>query len=181
MTVAELMRNNFDAIFIELNPVKREAMMREAYTEDCVWIHPGGRLVGIAAINEAASEIRKRIPEYRYTVVGDIQTMHTVGICRWGSGLLGQPFRYTGTDVVEERDGLVAIFYTFIDSGTPQSGRAVLIWQPDLTHPCRRETLLVSSNSQLMRHRQCARSSRPVRRGFTLRSLSVEMVLTSHF
>ena len=36
MTVAELMRNNFDAIFIELNPVKREAMMREAYTEDCV-------------------------------------------------------------------------------------------------------------------------------------------------
>jgi hypothetical protein len=119
MTVAELMRNNFDAIFIELNPVKREAMMREAYTEDCVWIHPGGRLVGIAAINEAASEIRKRIPEYRYTVVGDIQTMHTVGICRWGSGLPGQPFRYTGTDVVEERDGRVAIFYTFIDSGTP--------------------------------------------------------------
>src|ERR1700739_1458882 len=119
MTVAELMRNNFDAIFIELNPVKREAMMREAYTEDCVWIHPGGRLVGIAAINEAASEIRNRIPEYRYTVVGDIQTMHTVGICRWGSGLPGQPFRYTGTDVVEERDGRVAIFYTFIDSGTP--------------------------------------------------------------
>jgi ketosteroid isomerase-like protein len=119
MTVAELMRNNFDAIFIELNPAKREAMMREAYTEDCVWIHPGGRLVGITAINEAASEIRKHIPDYRYTVVGDIQTMHTVGICRWGSGLPGQPFRYTGTDVVEERDGRVAIFYTFIDSGVP--------------------------------------------------------------
>jgi hypothetical protein len=37
----------------------------------------------------------------------------------WGSGLPGQPFRYTGTDVVEERDGRVAVFYTFIDSGTP--------------------------------------------------------------
>jgi hypothetical protein len=119
MTVAELMRNNFDKIFIELDPVKREAMMRNAYTEDCVWIHPGGRLVGIAAINEAASEIRKRIPEYRYTVVGDIHTMHNVGMCRWGSGLPDQPFRYTGTDVVEERDGRVAVFYTFIDSGTP--------------------------------------------------------------
>src|ERR1700750_1919957 len=47
MTVAELMRNNFDAIFIELNPGKGEAMMREAVPEDCVWIHPGGRLVGI--------------------------------------------------------------------------------------------------------------------------------------
>ena len=65
MTVPELMRHNFDEIFIEFDPVKREAMMRNAYTEDCVWIHPGGRLVGIAAINEAASEIRKRIPEYR--------------------------------------------------------------------------------------------------------------------
>src|ERR1700722_18997107 len=66
MTAAELMRHNFDEIFIELDPVKREAMMRKAYTEDCVWIHPGGRLVGIAAVNEAASEIRKRIPDYRY-------------------------------------------------------------------------------------------------------------------
>ena len=52
MTAAELMRHNFDEIFIELDPVKREAMMRNAYTEDCVWIHPGGRLVGIAAVNE---------------------------------------------------------------------------------------------------------------------------------
>jgi ketosteroid isomerase-like protein len=119
MTVAELMHHNFDEIFIELDPVKREAMMRNAFTEDCVWIHPGGRLVGIAAVNEAASGIRKHIPEYRYTVVGDIHTMHNVGMCRWGSGLPGQPFRYTGTDVLEERDGRVAVFYTFIDSGTP--------------------------------------------------------------
>jgi hypothetical protein len=52
-------------------------------------------------------------------VVGDIHTMHNVGMCRWGSGLPDQPFRYTGTDVLEERDGRVAVFYTFIDSGTP--------------------------------------------------------------
>src|ERR1700759_4907845 len=117
MTVPELLHHNFDEIFIELDPVKRESMMREAYTEDCVWIHPGGRLVGISAINEAASEIRKRIPEYRYKLAEYIQTMHTVKMCRWGSGLPGQPFRYTGTDVVEEHDGRVAIFYTFIDDG----------------------------------------------------------------
>jgi ketosteroid isomerase-like protein len=119
MTISALMRNNFDQIFIELDTMKREAMMREVYTEDCVWVHPGGRIVGIEAINDSVTEIRKRIPDYRYTVVGDIQTMHTVGICRWGSGLPGEPFRYAGTDVVEVRDGRVAIFYTFIDSGTP--------------------------------------------------------------
>jgi len=55
MTVAELLHHNFDEIFIELDPVKRESMLRDAYTEDCVWIHPGGRLVGIAAINPRGS------------------------------------------------------------------------------------------------------------------------------
>jgi hypothetical protein len=113
------MRHNFDRIFIELDPVKREAMIREVYTEDCVWTHPGGRIVGIKALNEAVTEIRERISEYRYAVVGDIQTMHTVGMCRWGSGIPGEPFRYAGTDVVEARDGRVAVFYTFIESGTP--------------------------------------------------------------
>ena len=39
--------------------------------------------------------------------------------CFWGTGLPDQPFPYTGTDVLEERDGRVAVFYTFIDSGTP--------------------------------------------------------------
>jgi hypothetical protein len=30
MTVPELLRHNFDEIFIELDPVKRERMMRDA-------------------------------------------------------------------------------------------------------------------------------------------------------
>ena len=51
MTVAEVMRHNFDEIIIELDPLKREAMMRKAYTEDCVWIHPGGRLVGVPSLD----------------------------------------------------------------------------------------------------------------------------------
>src|SRR5260370_37764967 len=79
MTAAELMHHNFDKIFIELDPVKREAMMRNAYTEDCVWIHPGGRLVGIAAVTEAASAIRRHSPEYRYAAVGAIRPPPNVG------------------------------------------------------------------------------------------------------
>src|SRR5262249_666199 len=44
-------------------------------------------------------------PQYRYTLTSEVQTMHNVAICRWGSGMLGQPFHYTGTDFLEERDG----------------------------------------------------------------------------
>jgi|HubBroStandDraft_1064217.scaffolds.fasta_scaffold17867_2 hypothetical protein len=37
---------NFNQIFIELDPLKRAAMFAASYTEDCLWIHPGGRIVG---------------------------------------------------------------------------------------------------------------------------------------
>jgi len=114
-----LLRRNFDETFIELDPARRAAMLAEYYIDDCVWIHPGGRVVGRDGINEAASEIRKHFPDYRYTVIGEIQTMHTVATCRWGSGLPGQPFHYTGTDFIEERDGRVIRLYTFIDRGNP--------------------------------------------------------------
>src|SRR5262249_38934314 len=67
----------------------------------------------------AATEIRKCFPEYRYTVTGEIQTMHNVATCRWGSGMPAQPFHYTGTDFVEERDGRVSRLYTFIDGIAP--------------------------------------------------------------
>jgi ketosteroid isomerase-like protein len=114
-TPSELLLRNFNEIFIELDPVKRAAMLAEHYTEDCLWIHPGGRILGRDGINKTASLIRQNFPELRYTVTSEIQTMSTVATCRWGSGMPGQPFRYTGTDFLEERDGRVARLYTFID------------------------------------------------------------------
>jgi ketosteroid isomerase-like protein len=112
---SELLIRNFNEIFIELDPLKRAALLAESYTEDCLWIHPGGRIVGREGINEAATEIRKHFAEYRYTVTSEIQIMHNVATCRWGSGMPGQPFHYTGTDFLEERDGRVSRLYTFID------------------------------------------------------------------
>ena len=41
MTVADLMHHNFDEIFIALDPVKREAMMRNAYREDLRYLNDG--------------------------------------------------------------------------------------------------------------------------------------------
>lgn len=114
-TPAELLMRNFNETFIELDPLKRAAMLLESYTDDCLWIHPGGRIVGREGINGAATEIRKRFPEYRYTVTGEIQIMHNVATCRWGSGMPGRPFHYTGTDFLEESDGRVSRLYTFID------------------------------------------------------------------
>src|SRR6267378_1942202 len=96
-TSSELLMRNFNEIFIELDALKRAAMLAESYTEDCLWIHPGGRIVGPEGINEAATEIRKHFP----------------------------PFHYTGTDFLEERDGRVSRLYTFIDQKLFQSGVTV--------------------------------------------------------
>ena len=49
------------------------------------------------------------------------QIMHNVATCRWGSGMPGQPFHYTGTDFLEERDGRVSRLYTFIGQKLFQS------------------------------------------------------------
>ena len=114
-TPSEPLMRNFNEIFIELDPVKRLTLLRESFTDDCLWVHPGGRIVGREGINEAATEIRKHFPQYRYTVTSEVQTMHNVATCRWGSGMPGQPFHYTGTDFLEERDGRSSRLYTFID------------------------------------------------------------------
>ena len=45
-TSSELLIRNFNEIFIELDPLKRAAMLAEVYTEDCLWVHPGGQIVG---------------------------------------------------------------------------------------------------------------------------------------
>jgi hypothetical protein len=51
MKATELLMRNFNEIFIELDPVKRGALLAECFTEDCLWIHPGGRIVGRDGIN----------------------------------------------------------------------------------------------------------------------------------
>jgi len=38
-----------------------------------------------------------------------------------GSGIPGEAFKYSGTDLLEERDGRMTIFYTFIDGHSPMS------------------------------------------------------------
>ena len=115
MNATELLMRNFNEIFTELDPVKRGALITECFAEDCLWIHPGGRIVGHDGITEAATEIRKHFPDYRYTVTGEVQSMHNVATCRWGSGMPGQAFHSTGTDFLEEHDGRVSRLYTFID------------------------------------------------------------------
>ena len=46
LTSSELLMRNFNEIFVELDPVRRLALLKESFTDDCLWVHPGGRIVG---------------------------------------------------------------------------------------------------------------------------------------
>jgi hypothetical protein len=81
--------------------------------------HFYGKLVGVDAIN--GDEIRQNFFGYRNFVIGEIQEMQNVALCRWGSGIPGEACKYSGTDLLEERDGRMTIFYTFIDGHSPMS------------------------------------------------------------
>src|SRR5258708_34396351 len=74
-TSSELLMRNFNEIFIELDPLKRAELLAESYTEDCLWIHPAGRIVGREGINKAATEIRKHFPQYRYTATAQVKVL----------------------------------------------------------------------------------------------------------
>src|ERR1044072_4104166 len=109
-TSSELLMRNFNEIFIELDPIKRATLLAEYCAYDCLWVHPGDRIVGREGINEAAAEIRKHFPEYRYTVTSEIQTMHNVATCRWEVGC--QVSRFT----TQERTSWRSAMATFQDA-----------------------------------------------------------------
>ena len=61
-TSSELLMRNFNEIFIELDALKRAALLAESYTEDCLWIHPGGRIVGREGINRSGYRDSQTLP-----------------------------------------------------------------------------------------------------------------------
>ena len=65
-----------------------------------------------ARVNEATTRDSQTLPAISlHGSPVEIQTMHNVATCRWGSEMPGQPFHYTGTDFLEECDGRVSRLY----------------------------------------------------------------------
>ena len=65
MNAIELLMRNFNEIFIELDPVKRGTLLAECFAEDCLWIHPGGRIV---AATVSMRRLRRFANTFRITV-----------------------------------------------------------------------------------------------------------------
>ncbi len=113
--IIELLYRNLQEVFGEGDAVRRRAAIEEFYTDDCVLHVPDGVLVGHAALDKFAGELRATHPHFAYTPHGQAQALHNGGILAWGSGPKGEPPEYTGLDVVIVRESKIAELYVFLN------------------------------------------------------------------
>jgi hypothetical protein len=114
--IHELLNRNLQEVFGEGDAARRRAAIAELYTEDCVLYAPPGVLVGRAALDRFAGDLRATHPHFTYVPHGEPQALHNAGRLAWGSGPRGESPEYTGLDVIIVRDGKIAALYVFLDS-----------------------------------------------------------------
>lgn len=114
--IETLLNRNLPEVFGEGDPARRRAAIRELYTEDCALYVPSGVLVGHAALDKFAGDLRATHPDFVYTPHGTPQVLHNSGRLAWGSGPQGKTPAYTGVDFIIARDGKIAALYVFLDS-----------------------------------------------------------------
>jgi SnoaL-like domain len=113
--ITELLYRNLQEVFGEGDAARRRAAIEEFYTHDCVLHVPDGVLVGHAALDRFAGELRATHPHFAYTPHGQAQALHNGGILAWGSGPKDGPPEYTGLDVVVVRESKIAELYVFLN------------------------------------------------------------------
>jgi hypothetical protein len=78
---------------------RRPAAIKALSTDDVVVYGPAGPITAHDAIHKFAGEPCATHPTFGYTPMGEPQSAHNAVRLRWGSGLRGEVFRYTGEDV----------------------------------------------------------------------------------
>ena len=111
----ELLSRNLQEVFGEGDAARRRAAVDDLYTDDCVVHSPDGTYVGHDAVDRFAGDLRATHPHYVYTETGEPQVLDDAGILAWSSGPRGEEPEYTGLDVLQVRDGKIAVLYVFLN------------------------------------------------------------------
>ncbi|KAA0097654.1 nuclear transport factor 2 family protein [Mycolicibacterium sp. P1-18] len=113
--IRELLARNLQEVFGEGDASRRRAAVEEFYTDDCVVHTPDGTYVGHDAVDQFAGALRATHPQYVYTETGEPQVLQDAGVIAWTSGPRGAEPEYTGLDVLQVRDGRIAVLYVFLN------------------------------------------------------------------
>jgi len=122
--IRELLERNLQEVFGEGDAERRRAAIAELWAEDGILYVPPGAIVGHAAIDRFAGDLRATHPDFVYTPHGRPQVLHNAGRLAWGSGRRGEAPDYTGWDVIIVRNGKIGALYVFLDEASDEFRRA---------------------------------------------------------
>jgi hypothetical protein len=115
--VKDLMKQNLLGVFGERDPEKRRSLIAKIWDRKGIFIDPHGHYVGHTAINDAAEQLHRRLPDFAFSELADGDAYSGVGRLAWGFGPPAEPRKITGIDVlVASDDGLITALYTFLDA-----------------------------------------------------------------
>jgi hypothetical protein len=123
--IGDLLSRNLQEVFGENDAARRRAAIAELWAADGVLYVPPGMVVGHAAIDTFAGDLRATHPRFVYRPQGEPQVLQNAGRLAWSSGPRDGAPDYTGWDVIIVRDGLIAALYVFLDARSAEFQRAI--------------------------------------------------------
>ena len=112
--IRELLLENLFVVFSERDPERRLEATARNYTEDVTWTDPDGTFQGHNAMNEQATKLLDRLPDFVFATAGPVYVSRDLGLRAFNLGVPEQPPAVSGIDVALVRDGQVAVLHTLL-------------------------------------------------------------------
>jgi hypothetical protein len=82
------MKQNLLGVFSEHDAEKRRSLIAKIWDSKGILIDPEGRYVGHTAINDAAEQLQRRLPDFAFSVLADGSGVASVHRASRGSSLV---------------------------------------------------------------------------------------------
>ncbi|KAI9774449.1 MAG: hypothetical protein M1839_001732 [Geoglossum umbratile] len=116
-TIRALLSVNLFNVFNERDESKRSATVQTAYADDIIWYEsPDNIIQGRVALNDRASELQTKYPDFKFSTDGITSVSHNIGVLRWHYGPEDKPDLIGGTDVIIVEGGKIKALWTTLDS-----------------------------------------------------------------
>ena len=113
-TIETLLRENLHGVFGEHDIQKRQSNIARRWAEDGIFIDHNARYEGHSNIEQAASKLVEKFPDFVFTERGELQELNGVGRLDWGFGHAGEGVVITGIDVLVLKGDKIGAIHTFL-------------------------------------------------------------------
>ena len=113
--IETLLRENLHGVFGEHDIRKRQSNIARLWAEDGVFVDHNSSYEGHSNVDQAASKVVERFPNFVFTERGEPQAFNGVGRLDWGFGPAGKEAVITGIDVLVLKGDKIGAVYTFLN------------------------------------------------------------------